>query len=112
MPGALDCQGEFALVTRTGADFAAGANLGAVGQIAAELLGIFIVNDFVFVFAVDADAAHWGSKAALLPVTSAVTTTTAVIAAGSARTTGTAAGLIFHNVRELLLKLYSMSDKC
>lgn len=92
MSGALDSECQFALVTRAGADFATGANLGAVRQIAAELFGIFIVDDFVFVFAVDADTAHGRTKAALLSVTSAITTTT-VIAAGSAAagTTRTAA---------------------
>jgi hypothetical protein len=84
MPRAFDRQRQLALMARAGADLAAGANLAAIGQVAAELFGIFIVNEFVFVFAVDADAPHGRTKPALLPVTSAVATT--AIAARTART--------------------------
>lgn len=95
MPGALDCQSQFALMTRAGANLATGANLGTVRQIAAELFGIFIVNEFVFVFAVNADTAHGGTETALLSIAPTVTTTTTttVIASGSAAagTTRTAA---------------------
>jgi hypothetical protein len=97
MARAFDGEGDFALMSRAGADFAARANLAAVGQIAAQLVAVFIVNDFVFVFAVDTDPALLGGKptlsvASVLPaVTAAVGTGSAGSAETAAPRTGTAA---------------------
>lgn len=64
MPRPFDGEREFALVPRAGADFAAGANLAAIGEIAAQLIAVLVINNFGFVFAVDADPAGGGRKTA------------------------------------------------
>lgn len=91
-------------MSRTCADLAAGANLAAVGQIAAQLFGIFVINELVFVFAIDADPAHGRTKAALLTVAPPVASP-AIAGARTARTTRAAALLIFHDLGKLLLKV-------
>jgi len=104
---AFDGEREFPLMAGAGADFTAGANLAAVGQIAAQLFGVLVINKLVFVFAVNADPAHGWTKAALLAITTSVTPA-AVIAARAPWPARAAALLIFHGLGKLLLKLYSM----
>lgn len=103
MTRALDGDRKFALMARAGADFAAWANLAAVGQVAAQLFAVLVINDFIFVFAVDAKAALWRSETPL-SVASTLTAVAAAVGTGPARSagaaaarTGTAARLIFHN---------------
>jgi len=89
MPRAFDGEREFTLMPRTRSDFAAWANLATIRQIATELIGIFVINEFVFVFAVNADSSDRWTKAALLTVASAVAS--AAIITRTARTARTAA---------------------
>jgi hypothetical protein len=56
---------QFALMTRACADFATWTNLAAIRQVTAQLVAILVINDFVFVFAIDADPALGLGKAAL-----------------------------------------------
>src|SRR4051794_8941182 len=68
MPRAFDGESEFALMARTGANFATRANLAAIRQVAAQLFRVLVIDKFIFVFAVDTDPAHRWTKTALLPV--------------------------------------------
>jgi hypothetical protein len=102
MTGTFDCQREFALMPCARANFAARANFRAVGQVAAQLVGVFIVNGFVFVFAVNADPAHGWTETALLSVASAIPSAATAIIAWTARS-ARAASWIIHSFRELLL---------
>src|SRR5262245_9311476 len=91
----LDRQGEFALMPSASANLAARPNLAAIGEIAAQLFAVFVIDVLVFVFAVDADAPHGRTKAALT-IASAVSAR-ATVARGTWRATSTAAArLIFH----------------
>ncbi len=90
LPRALDGERNFALMPRAGADFASRANLAAIGQIAAQLVGVFIINDFVFVFAIDTDPALLRRKTAL-PVASVTAAVVAAVRTGATRTAVTAA---------------------
>jgi hypothetical protein len=88
---------QFALMTRARADFATRANLAAVCQVTAQLIAVLVINDFVFVFAIDADAALRLGKAALsfaiiwTVVSSTVRTRIARAARPAAARRGTAA---------------------
>src|SRR5581483_5041013 len=81
MPRPFDGERQFALMARAGANLAAWANLAAVGQVAAQLVAVFVINNFVLVFAVNADSARRRRKAALsaaFSALSAVSTGTAI----------------------------------
>lgn len=105
MPRALDGDCQFALVPGAGADFAAGANLAAVGQVAAQLVAVLVVNDFVFIFAVNTDPALRRRKTALSVASVLVAAAAAMVgtrtawSARPAARTGTAAWLIIHTLR-------------
>lgn len=89
MTGALDGKCQLALVPGAGADFATGANLAPVRNIAAQLIAVLVINNLVLVFAIDADSAHRGTETALsVPSTLA---SAAAIVARTARTTARAA---------------------
>jgi hypothetical protein len=96
MSRAFDCHCQLALVPRTRANFATRANLAAIRQIAAQLIAILVINEFVFVFAVDANPTLLRGKPALsiaaaLTVTAAIGTRTARTARATTARTRTAA---------------------
>lgn len=90
MARAFDGERQFALMSRAGADLAARANLAAIRQIAAHLVGILVINDFVLVFAIDTYATLGRSKAPL-SVTTGLSPVSATVRARTARTPGPAA---------------------
>lgn len=110
MARAFDGEREFPLVTGACADFPTRANLAAVGQVTAQLLTVFVINEFVFVFAVNTDPAHRRTETALLSVPSPIASTAAIITR-TAWTTRAAALLIFHTFGKWLLKLYSIGNE-
>lgn len=90
MARAFDGERQFALMSRASTDFAARANLAAIREIAAHLVGILVINDFVLVFAIDTYATLRRSKASL-SVTAGLPPVSAPVRARTARTPGPAA---------------------
>ncbi len=67
MPGAFDRQREVALVARTRADFAPGANLAALGQVTPQHVAVLVINVLIGIGAKRANAANRWSVAARAP---------------------------------------------